>query len=602
MSSLDLTPPRSNARGASLSWFARFLVATVALAATLTPANRANAKKATPLESLRRQELAYQAIAAELLPSVVQVLVDVGERTSEPGDEASDPLQEFRHFFDPGASPRNRGQGSGFMVAPPGTVVTNAHVVRDGAAFTVRLDDGRETPATLVGVDPDIDLAVLGIDPAHWHPARWGDSGALAPGSIVMAFGSPYGLRNTVTHGIVSGLGRRGPEGQPHAYVQTDATIDAGSSGGPLVNIDGAVVGVNTYVLLPWHQSPVAGFAIPANLAREVIDGIVGHAADETPAWLGCLSTQDENPGVGLFAVLPGTPAARAGLGAGDRILSIDGVQVESSANLRAWLANRRPGNPVTLRTTSAERRATLARRPPHFQPQWHPLDTALGAAPPPLRADELSEALQGRGCPCPCGRTLQNCFGCSAAKSDLTDARGFLARGLDAAGIHRLLTPPVTIHAWVDYSAPESRRALRALDTLAVHYGDLIRIRRRYFPTSPNDLEGWSRTIRALEVARAQGQWKAAHDCLVRAGSGDWRARLEALPDAAGLDPQDLHRADSEQEFSAQIRKDLTAGPSQYGVRAAPTIEVAGRAFSTPLDAEALTRHLEKLILDQTF
>jgi len=257
---------------------------------------------------------------------------------------------------------RHGGSGTGFVFTPDGLAMTNSHVVHGAARLTATLADGRQTAATVVGDDPDTDLAVIRLD-AHDVPGiEFGDSARLQVGQLVIAMGSPFGFQATVTAGVVSALGRtfRAQSGRLiDNVIQTDAALNPGNSGGPLVNARGQVVGVNTAVIM---SAQGLCFAIPANTAnfvaaRLIRDGritrsYIGVAGQNVPLHPRLIRFYhlDTPTGVLVLAVEADSPAARAGVQEGDIIIALDNGAIADVDALHRLLTPERIGRPMPLR------------------------------------------------------------------------------------------------------------------------------------------------------------------------------------------------------------------------------------------------------------
>jgi len=270
------------------------------------------------------------------------------------------PFDEFFGPFQGDGQQRDfkqRSLGSGFIIDDSGFIVTNNHVIDDADQIKVILADDKEFDAELVGRDPKTDLALIRIEGAkNLKPLEFGDSEKLKVGTWVVAIGSPFGLEQTVTAGIVSAKGRIIGSGPYDDFIQTDASINPGNSGGPLLNMDGKVVGINTAIIASGQG---IGFAIPINLAKGIIDQLKDKG-EVTRGWLG-VGIQDLTPeladyyglkaekGVLVTQVFEGDPADKAGIKVNDVILSVDGQNVTTGRELSAMIANTPVGHQTKI-------------------------------------------------------------------------------------------------------------------------------------------------------------------------------------------------------------------------------------------------------------
>ncbi len=298
-------------------------------------------------------------VVARVLPSVVSISSTRIAREVPPLLPFEAPF--FRRFFGPElqSRPQEQGLGSGVVVAPD-LILTNQHVIEGAAEIRVSTSEKRELETKLVGVDPKSDLAVLRVIGATLPPIAWGDSSRLRLGETVLAMGNPFGFGETVTMGIVSAQGRIGV-GKPgdEDIIQTDAAINPANSGGPLVNLRGELVGINTAVVSRSGGTAAAGFAIPANSARAVLDSLVRHGK-VVRGWLG-VKTQDLTPelaramkvpdtsGAVVSAVPPDSPGAKSGLVRGDVIVKVGSDHVDSASQLHRLISRAAAGAKLTL-------------------------------------------------------------------------------------------------------------------------------------------------------------------------------------------------------------------------------------------------------------
>jgi serine protease Do len=313
----------------------------------------------------------FKDAAKKIKPAVVNISTVKNVKGLMGGWQSGDPRFDefFSRFFGGGGAPEGRERtfksaslGSGVIVdAASGYVVTNNHVVEDADKIKVKLSDRREFDAEIVGRDPQTDLAVIRILKANdLKAAAFGDSDLIEVGDFVLAIGSPFGLEQTVSHGIISAKGRVIGAGPYDDFLQTDAPINPGNSGGPLVNLNGDIVGINTAITSRSGGSEGVGFAIPSSLARKVYSDLAG-SGHVTRGWLG-ISIQEldetlaayvdlprNSAGVFVGDVTPQSPASRAGLKARDVILDFDGKKVKTVRELQMAVADSAVGASALL-------------------------------------------------------------------------------------------------------------------------------------------------------------------------------------------------------------------------------------------------------------
>ena len=281
-----------------------------------------------------------------------------------PGLAPGDPLHEFFKRFGFGDMPRGRmpparGEGSGFIVSPDGYILTNAHVVDSASEVTVRMTDRREYTAKVVGVDERTDVAVLKIEAEGLPTVHLGSPGDLKVGEWVVAIGSPFGFENSVTAGIVSAKSRSLPGDAYTPFIQTDVAVNPGNSGGPLFNLRGEVVGINSQIYSRTGGYQGVSFAIPIDVAVEVRDqlvefgrvqrGRIGVTIQDVNQALADSFGLDRPRGALVSSVERGSPADKAGLKPGDVILGVDGDGVEHSGQLPSIVARVKPGGEIKL-------------------------------------------------------------------------------------------------------------------------------------------------------------------------------------------------------------------------------------------------------------
>jgi len=405
--------------GATIS-LATYEFAKPASASAPTPAPAAAALDDNSVSALLALDHAMETVAARVTPAIVNVTVtsktspDNGDASvqdnSDNGNENDDSngLQQFfgpfgfnKRFFQmqPQQPQIEHGLGSGVIISPDGYIVTNNHVVDGATDIRVTLHDRRILPAKLIGRDKLTDLAVIKVNASDLPSVPMGDSTTLRPGQTVLAFGNPMGYRFTVTRGIVSALNRPNPAADrraPGEFIQTDAAINPGNSGGPLVDAHGEVIGINTFLVSSSGGFSGMGFAIPTQIVKPTVDGLIRNGKVEH-GYMG-VGISDVTPdeakffnvktaiGAVVSQVEPDSPAAKAGLKIGDVITELNGKTVNDAGELQVAVGQKQPGTkldltvmrdgksqqiPVSLEAMGARDKGTEAASAENGKPRW---------------------------------------------------------------------------------------------------------------------------------------------------------------------------------------------------------------------------------------
>ena len=363
------------------------LMAALFIVATLKPSWLSNGQMGSMVESVTLKEGAYDNSAVspgsyheavkKSMPAVVNIFtskVNVTPKTRKGnGNNSADPF--FKFFFGdqpPDAEPSS-SLGSGVLVSPEGIILTNHHVISDADEIDVALADGRKVKAKIIGSDPETDIAVLKIDAKQLPtPITLGKVESIHVGDVVLAIGNPFGVGQTVTSGIISALGR------DHVgintfenFIQTDAAINPGNSGGALVDTRGHLIGINTAIYSKNGGSMGIGFAIPVNLAKQVMESILSNGS-VTRGWIGVepqnlskelsesLGLPKNTAGVLLSGVLEGGPAAKGGVKPGDVLVAVNGNSTKDVRQLLNQIAQISPGNEATLKILRKDKELEL--------------------------------------------------------------------------------------------------------------------------------------------------------------------------------------------------------------------------------------------------
>jgi len=364
----------------------------------------------------------FATLVEQVGPAVVNVSVlEKAHRVARGNrDDAQDDQVEefFRRFGLPsprgnGESPQRQGEGSGFIVSNDGYILTNAHVVADADEVTVRMTDRREYSAKVIGVDKRTDVAVIKIEGKNLPVVKLGDPSKLRPGEWVLAIGSPFTFENSVTAGIVSATGRSMPGEDLVPFIQTDVAVNPGNSGGPLFNLNGEVVGINSQIYSRSGGYMGLSFAIPIDVANnvrqqlvstgKVTRGRIGVQIQEVNAQFADAFGLDRPRGALVGQVIDGGPAEKAGIKTGDVILSVDGRVVERSAQLPGVISAIQPGQSAKIEVWRDKSSKILSVKVEEFQEEVQKVSNRdieepakadkLGLSVRPLGADERKNA-----------------------------------------------------------------------------------------------------------------------------------------------------------------------------------------------------------------
>ena len=392
-------------------WFARTVATTATAPAPQAAAASSGATPATSIAPTSAPD--YRAIFERFGPAVVGITVEGSAQVTRARTPELDNDPYFRFYRGLPVPPLPRGdaplfgQGSGFVVSADGLILTNAHVVRDARNVTVKLADRREFEASVLGVDPTTDVAVLRVPASGLPTVHLGDPSQLAVGDYVLAIGSPFGFEQSATSGIVSAKGRSLPGDTYVPFIQTDVAVNPGNSGGPLFDARGRVVGINSQIYSRTGGYQGLSFAIPIDVAVRVKDqilatGSVRHArlgvtVQELNQGLAESFKLDSPNGALVSSVAPGGAADKAGLRPGDVVLALDDQPIERSGDLAAMIGKSKPGDRVVLDVVRQGKRqqlrAVLAELPASVDsavaPPAQRSEGRLGVAVRPLAPEE---------------------------------------------------------------------------------------------------------------------------------------------------------------------------------------------------------------------
>lgn len=316
------------------------------------------AEEEAAINNLKQTGKAFAKIARDVSPAVVNIQLEINPKTSDM--DMGDPFGMMPFRMPPSTSQRIFAQGSGFIITPDGYIVTNNHVVENATKIMVKLYDETEYEARVIGTDPQSDVAVIKIPAKSLPIVKLGDSDKVEVGEWVVAMGNPLGLSHSLSAGIISAVGRNSMGlADYESFIQTDAAINVGNSGGPLINLEGNVIGINTAIASRTGGYMGIGFAIPINMAKTVIDqlmldgkvvrGFLGVKIQPLTQDLADSFGIKSKNGILVAEAMPDSPASKAGLQQGDVIVSLDGKEVKNVGKFRNDVAGMLPDSKHNL-------------------------------------------------------------------------------------------------------------------------------------------------------------------------------------------------------------------------------------------------------------
>ncbi|MDE0839847.1 MAG: trypsin-like peptidase domain-containing protein, partial [Kiritimatiellae bacterium] len=508
----------------------------------------------------------------------------------------------FERLLQSGVDVAPPAKGSGFVVSTNGLIVTAGHLVREARHVVVQTASSTRYRAEVALIDEDHDLALLKTGYRTPTPLRFRASEKLpVAGEFVLAIGYPFGLGQSASLGIVSAAARQIDAANGLRLIQTDAAVNSGNSGGPLVGLDGGVVGMQNVALAVNGVHSGIGFAVPSDVIEAVIRSMT-HPL-EGKDWLGILLTTVADE-VRIAYVVPNSPADKAGLRRGQQIVRVDDVLINSVDLARLRIGNSAVGQDVDLELADRSKvKIKVSPRPVsyRFDSGLHHNARSVGARPLTQAEDDaLLTSLDPLVCSCDQRTLLTECQNCSAAKSVYSFARDRIISGDKVDQVKLRIAAPLHLTAWVDFSQEQSRSVVRCLEKLNSTHIGLVRLTYRHFPANSDTVEGWRYCVNAIEVARVYGQENQARQLLVTKHDGDWKSRALSIPEKTRVPKPAFEEAMSRSRFEKQIWKDLTEGPAVHKVKASPALFFGASRYQGPVDGRRLLHAVDAALLEK--